>query len=145
MSAEFGYYPIPPYMEVSALPAIALLSLLAMLLVLLAGSYFRAGMVRYLAHATRFEGEDDTGRIDVVFQVAVTGGSLFKLQLGNFCIRVLSLGLLTPWARLRSARYFTSRLHVSPVSGFVGVAQSSLSAPTRGEGLAEITGIEIGL
>ena len=75
-----------------------------------------------------------------------TTGGLFKLYFVNTFAIILSLGLLVPWAAIRSARYKLERitLHAaSGLAGFLAAAQENVGAV--GDEAGELLGFDFGL
>ncbi len=71
---------------------------------------------------------------------------LFKLHLLNSLAIIFTLGLMVPWAAIRTARYELQGLSIGPidaVDGFVAAAQEQVSA-TGGEA-GELLGFDFGL
>lgn len=75
-----------------------------------------------------------------------TTGGLFWLYLVNALAVVFSVGLLTPWAAIRSARYKLERIALQPadaISGFVASSEAQVAA--LGEEAGELLGFDFGL
>ena len=92
-------------------------------------AWYRAGQIRHFARSTRFNGAP--------FRSTVTAPGLVKLAFGNFFITMLSLGMLSPIAQARTARYLVENLgmesHVEPEA----IKPGSYQHTTTGEGLAQ--------
>lgn len=93
-------------------------------------AWYRAGFLRQLAAHTRFDG--------VGFGLEATTGSLMRLALGNFLISVLSLGILRPWAALRTFRYGCAHLRMTAEPDWERVHQGAAARLRTGEGLAAV-------
>ncbi len=73
-------------------------------------------------------------------------GKLLWLYLSNSVAILLSLGLLIPWAMIRSARYrveCTALVTDQPLDNFIRVQQNQISA--TGEELSDLMDVEFGL
>jgi uncharacterized membrane protein YjgN (DUF898 family) len=71
---------------------------------------------------------------------------LFKLHFLNSLAIILTVGLLVPWAAIRTARYQLQGLSLRPagqIGGFVAAAQEQVGA--AGDEAAEFLGFELGL
>lgn len=93
-------------------------------------AWYRAGFLRELAAHTRFDG--------IGFSLEATTGSLIRLALGNWFISLLSLGILRPWAALRTFRYACNTLRIEQEPDWERVHQGALAASRTGEGLAAV-------
>ena len=92
-------------------------------------AWYRAGMMNHFAAHTTFEGARFKGH--------ATAGSLIWLTVSNYLLTLLSLGLLTPLAQARAARYFIERLSIEGTAPLAAIAQRSADELKRGEGLAQ--------
>ena len=80
------------------------------------------------------------------FACAWETGGLFKLNFVNSLAVIFSLGLLGPWAAVRTARYQLERISVVPASefsAFVAAEQQQVSA--TGDEAADLLGFDFGL
>jgi uncharacterized membrane protein YjgN (DUF898 family) len=71
---------------------------------------------------------------------------LFKLHLLNSLAIIFTLGLMVPWAAIRTARYQLQGLslwHAGEIDGFVAAAQEQVSA--TGDEAGELLGFDFGL
>lgn len=93
-------------------------------------AWYRAGFLRQLAAHTRFDG--------IPFALHATTGGLVRLALGNMLIGLLSLGILRPWAALRTFRYACRHLRISGEPDWQRVRQDSTALSRTGEGLAAV-------
>lgn len=109
------------------LPALALA---AVLILALPWAWYRAAFYRNLAAGLGFEG----GR----FAADPGAWSLLRLVAGNMIISLFSLGILRPWAALRTFRYTCRILAVEGEPDFAKVAQGADAGPQRGEGLVAV-------
>lgn len=118
-----------PKMSSEGITMMILLFLVAYLLYAIASAWYRAGMFNHFARHTHFEGASFAGN--------VTAGGLIWLAVSNFFITVLSLGLLTPVAQARTARYLVEHLQITGTVPFAEIAQSLQAESKMGEGLAQ--------
>lgn len=93
-------------------------------------AWYRAGFLRELAAHTRFDG--------IAFALEATTGSLVKLALGNFFVSLLSLGILRPWAALRTFRFGCTHLRMAGEPDWERVHQGAAIRLRTGEGLAAV-------
>ena len=87
-----------------------------------------------------------TGIAGVRFDCGWTTRGLFGLYLGNALAVLFSLGLLTPWAAIRTARYKLERITLQPAEGLDGIlaaAQEDVAAV--GDEAGELLGFDFGL
>jgi uncharacterized membrane protein YjgN (DUF898 family) len=107
--------------------AAAPLALLVPLLLLL-GLWYQARTLRFYAENLHLE--------SLSFAASkVTGGAIFWLLLGNFLIKVVSLGLLYPITVQRTMRFWCSRIELNGPIDFTRITQAE-RGPRTGEGLA---------
>lgn len=92
-------------------------------------AWYRAGQLNHFAAHTRLDG--------LSFRASVSAGGLIWLTVGNLLLVVLSLGLLSPVAQVRSARYFVENLAIDGATELAALHPSGDLAITRGEGLAQ--------
>ena len=88
----------------------------------------------------------NTALADVRFDCAWTAGGLFKLYLVNGLGILFSVGLLAPWAAVRTARYKLGGIALHPagrLGGFLAAAQDQVSAV--GDETGELLGFDFGL
>ena len=71
------------------------------------------------------------------FTLDTSTASLFVLLFGNFLISTATLGLASPFAQLRFARYFCRRLTIAGTLDVEAIRQSAARQPSIGEGLAD--------
>lgn len=117
--------------EALAGTAFALMLFAAAILILaLPWAWYRAGFYRNLAAGTSFEG----GR----FAATLGAWSLMRLVAGNMAILLFSLGVLRPWASLRTFRYACAHLEVEGEPDFARVHASTAAVPGMGEGLISV-------
>lgn len=105
-------------------------TLWAVVTVALPFAWYRAGFLRQLAAHTRFAG--------IGFSLDTTTGSLVRLALGNLLIGILSLGMLRPWAALRTFRYACAHLRPDGQPDWARVHQAGAPGTRMGEGLAAV-------
>lgn len=96
-------------------------------------AWYRARMMNHFAAHTSFE--------HVQFAGTATGRSLIWLALTNTLMVVFTLGLLSPVAQARSARYFVERLRMSGSASLEQILQGA-AHEGRGEGLAQAFDID---
>jgi uncharacterized membrane protein YjgN (DUF898 family) len=53
---------------------------------------------------------DPSGAVDRPFRFTGRAGEFFRIWIVNLCLSVLTLGLYTPWAKVRTRRYFYADL-----------------------------------
>ncbi len=108
------------------------------LFVTLAKLYIRARLFNYVWNHTLL----DQHR----FRATVTCRRLVKIQLVNLLAIVGTLGLATPWAMVRKARYLLSCLEFVPAKSLDTVEAFGRSESSAvGEAAADFFGIDIGL
>jgi uncharacterized membrane protein YjgN (DUF898 family) len=86
------------------------------------------------------------GSSEIRFDCRWTTGGLFGLYFGNALGVLLSLGLLVPWAAIRSARYKLERITLQSPQGpasFLAAAQQDIGAV--GDEAGELLGFDFGL
>jgi uncharacterized membrane protein YjgN (DUF898 family) len=93
-------------------------------------AWYRAAFFRELAAHTRFDG--------IGFALEATTGGLIRLALGNWFISVLSLGILRPWAAVRTFRYACNHLRMEAEPNWERVHQNQAELARTGEGLAAV-------
>ncbi len=113
----------------------AIAALLAALVV--AGAYFRVRLHNLVWNELRLGPHR--------FRSHQTLASFLALQLGNLVATVATVGLLRPWALVRSARYRAGRLELVPGAGLdefvIGAAGASSAAADE---IAELFGFDVG-
>lgn len=92
-------------------------------------AWYRACQINHFAAHTHIDG--------ATFRSTVSAGGLIWLTVSNFLIVLLSLGVLSPLAQVRSARYFVEHLSIDGTVDLAGIAQSPDQGITNGEGLAQ--------
>ena len=125
--------PTAPVMRPSSLALLIVMLygivLIAALLFAVLSAWYRAGMMNHFAAHTTFE--------DARFSGHATAGSLIWLTVSNYALTLMTLGLLSPVAQARSARYFIERLSIEGTAPLGQIAQRSADELQRGEGLAQ--------
>ena len=91
--------------------------------------WYGARKTRYYWSRTTFQG--------IPFRSTVTGGKLFLLRLGNFLLRVLTLGLASPSAAVRNSRFLCNYLVLSDTPDLATVTQDYDAATAIGEGFSD--------
>ena len=82
----------------------------------------------------------------VSFVSTLRARELFLLYLGNILVILFTLGLATPWASIRNARYRTSKTSVSTTASLdTFTAEAGRDVSATGEAVSEMFDIDIGL
>ena len=102
-------------------------------IILLVFCWYKAREISLIARSTRFEG--------LTFTLDASTLSLLYLVLGNFLIKILTLGLGLPFAQLRTFRYVCGRLNGIGSIDFESIIQAADRGPHVGEGLADVLDI----
>lgn len=97
-------------------------------------AFYRAGMMNHFAAHTTYEG--------LRFSATATTGSLIWLTISNLLIVLFTLGLLSPLAQARAARYFVTRLAIDGEAPLGAITQGAQDAAKRGEGLAQVFDVD---
>lgn len=126
-----------------------------MFLLFLAGTVVTVGIAAlplYLLFAAYRDGAvarltwNSTALAGMQFSCSWTTGGLFKLYFLNALGIIFSLGLLAPWAAIRTARYQMERLSLNTpeeLDGFAAATQQPISA--TGDEAGEFLGFDFGL
>jgi uncharacterized membrane protein YjgN (DUF898 family) len=107
--------------------------IVGLLLYAIVSAWYRAQTMNHFAAHTTFEGAR--------FTASATGSSLVGLTITNLLMVICTLGLLSPLAQARSARYFIQRLRIDGSADLDQVLQGAASTG-RGEGLAQAFDID---
>lgn len=99
------------------------------LIAAIVGAWYHAGQFNHFADNTHYERASFSGTMGA--------GGLIWLTVTNVLIVVLTLGLLTPIAQARAARFMVENLKLDGTVPLAEIAQSAEQGPTRGEGLAQ--------
>lgn len=91
---------------------------------------YRAAFYTNLAAGTSFDGHR--------FSIGVRTWTLVRLGLGNMLISLFSLGLLRPWAALRTFRFACGAIVVDGMPDFAAIHQTADTGPASGEGLISV-------
>ncbi len=113
----------PPPIDPSAMGMIGLLFLIAVPLALIGTFYFRSRMFNYLWNHTEIAGHR--------FAASMRARDLFLLQLVNAIVTALTLGLLHPWAAIRTAKFQLESVLVLPagnIDAFVAGSEPPVGA-----------------
>ena len=110
-------------------PAIMILPVVMVLYWMLAWAWYRAREIRHFTFCTRYA--------DLSFGLEASGWSLIRLALGNLLIVLLTLGFGGPFTQMRVFRYACDRMTIQGSIDVDAIVQSSASAPSFGEGLAD--------
>ena len=88
----------------------------------------------------------NTRLVDIQFGCGWTTGGLFKLYFVNSLAIIVSLGLLVPWAAIRSARYKLERITLQSASGLEGfLAAVEEKVGAVGDEAGDMLGFDFGL
>ncbi len=109
---------------------ILILALAAVLILALPWAWYRAGFYRKLAAGIEFGGSR--------FSADTGAWRIMRLVAGNMVISLFSLGILRPWASLRTFRYGCSIIGVEGEPDFAAVHRSGEGGPKTGEGLVAV-------
>jgi uncharacterized membrane protein YjgN (DUF898 family) len=107
-----------------------ILALASVLILALPWAWYRAGFYRKLAAGIEFEGSR--------FSADTGAWRIMRLVAGNMVISMFSLGILRPWASLRTFRYGCSIIGVEGEPDFAAVHRSGEAGPKSGEGLVAV-------
>jgi uncharacterized membrane protein YjgN (DUF898 family) len=113
----------PPAIDPAAMGLIGLLFLAAIPLAIVGTFYFRSRMFNYLWNHTEIAGHR--------FAATMRARDLFLLHLVNSLVTTFTLGLLHPWAAIRTAKFQIESVLVLPAGGidtFVAEAQPAVGA-----------------
>ncbi|MBI3447155.1 MAG: DUF898 domain-containing protein [Magnetospirillum sp.] len=109
---------------------VVILLMVSVIVLALPWAWYRAGFYRRLAGGLSFQG----ARFAADFRTA----RLIRLVVGNMLISLFSLGILRPWAALRTFRYACSAIQVEGVPDFDAIHQNTETGPKAGEGLISV-------
>jgi uncharacterized membrane protein YjgN (DUF898 family) len=88
----------------------------------------------------------NTRLFNIQFGCNWTTGGLFKLYFVNSLAIIFSVGLLVPWAAIRSARYKLERITLQSASGLDGfLADAQENVGAVGDEAGELLGFDFGL
>lgn len=104
--------------------------LLGVLVIGPAFAWYMAGVLKRLAATTRLDGH--------AFAFDVKIRSLIWLGMGNWLLTVLSLGILQPWAALRTFRFGCTHLAIAGQPNFAAIHQGEAVRSRTGEGLVAV-------
>lgn len=99
--------------------------------------WYRASFTRMKYNALRFG--------DVRFHCTITGWRLFRQQMGNFFILLLTLGLGYPIVKIRRQRFFSRYFRIYGDLQNLNVQQATGEKDKWGEGLGSMFDLEVGL
>ncbi|MFL9610562.1 YjgN family protein [Methylobacillus sp. Pita2] len=118
--------------------AIVPLIFIYLLILTICGAFLRARLLNLVWSGTRVE--------HVGFSANLRSRDLVWLYATNLLLIVLSLGLLTPWAQIRTMRYHAERLSLvgeTDFAHFVGEKKAEVKA--AGEEIGEMFDVELAL
>ncbi len=117
-------------------------ALLSYGVVLFAASFFQ--MYLYAWTTNYCLGHSELG--EVRFESTLSGGRLFWIRVSNIIAIVFSVGLLTPWAKVRRMKYVADNLFVITSRDLSDFASAStVEQSSYGDAATEYLGFEIGL
>lgn len=79
------------------------------------------------------------------FASSLSATRMVWITISNAVVVIITLGLMTPWAQIRKARYIAQSSHVVPngnLDEFIGNKEAQQSA--LGEAYVDIEGIDVG-
>jgi uncharacterized membrane protein YjgN (DUF898 family) len=83
---------------------------------------------------------------DLRFESTLSGGKLFWIRISNIAAIVFSMGLLTPWAKVRRMRYLAENLSVVSTQDLENFTSAvAPDAASYGDAAADFFDLEIGL
>jgi uncharacterized membrane protein YjgN (DUF898 family) len=112
-----------------AIATVAIIAIVALILFSIFNAWYRASQMRHFAEHTHFDG--------VSFKSTVTAGGLIWIAVSNLVIVIGTLGLLTPIAQARAARYMIDNLEITGMVRLGEIAQGAEQNIRLGEGLAQ--------
>lgn len=80
------------------------------------------------------------------FQSTVSVWAYLWIVASNACVTVITLGLMSPWAQVRIARYLAEHTKILPngdLDGFIGTIEADRSA--FGDAYVDIEGLDVGI
>lgn len=92
-------------------------------------AWYRAKMINHFAAHTSLEG--------ATLCTSASAGSLVWLTVSNYLLTLLTFGILTPVAQVRSARYLITRTTLQGDLPLAEIEQRAADSLRRGEGLAQ--------
>jgi uncharacterized membrane protein YjgN (DUF898 family) len=108
---------------------VVVIALMTLLLYSIISAWYRAGVMNHFAAHTHFEGAS--------FRGTATAGGLIWLAVSNFCLTVFTLGILSPLAQVRTARYTAQNTVLEGAIPLAAIGQRAASGGKTGEGLAQ--------
>ncbi len=126
--------------ELSDMPAfsagLSLIPLIVLIAIIAMSFHYQARFARFRAGSTRLG--------EIGFSAPeLNGWKLFGLMAGNYVLKLLSLGLLTPLAMQRTMRFWTRHTQLEGQIDPARIAQAE-RGPGTGEGLAGFFDIDMG-
>jgi len=117
---------------------------LSLIVVPLAAGVFAWAIAAFLADKRRFFWNHT--RLDGArFDCTVTAGGLLKLYLVNGLLLAVTLGLATPWVKVRNARYACTHLALAGPLDLAAIRQNAMDARATGEALSGLLGGDLDL
>jgi uncharacterized membrane protein YjgN (DUF898 family) len=119
-------------------PAVSAVGILAVVAIYIGlgimAAWYQAAVINHFAAHTTYEGAR--------FRGSATAWSLIWLVISNMLLVTFTLGLLTPVAQARSARYMVDRLDIDGAVPLAEIAQRAQDPMRRGEGLAQVFDVD---
>ncbi len=134
-SPEFGAVPgqpTPPSPMLAVVVGLVVVAIYLIFGVMIA--WYQAAILNHFAAHTFYEG--------ATFRGNATASSLIWLVISNLLIMTFTLGLLSPVAQARSARYLVERLSIDGAVPLAEIAQRAEDPMRRGEGLAQVFDVD---
>lgn len=122
---------LPQALEIAVITGGGILGLIVYLTI---SAWYHAKQIKTFASGTHYAGAS--------FKSTVTARGLLWMQLSNLLLIVSTLGLLTPIAQARAARYTFENLSIDGHVDLADILQNANTTATRGEGLAQIFDID---
>ena len=116
----------------------------ALLLPLAAGALVIGVWIKFAAEK-RCYFWDHTELEGATLRCSVTPGALARLYLANAVLLLMTLGLATPWVKVRNARFTCETLALDGPIDIDAIAQDAQAAPSTGEGLATFFDTDVGI
>jgi uncharacterized membrane protein YjgN (DUF898 family) len=119
----------PPNFSLAEIGIMVGAALGAIVFLSIVGSWYSARTMNHFAAHTHYEGARFAG--------TATAGGLIWIGLSNFLLVIFSLGILTPIAQARMARYQVDNLKILGAVPLAAIAQGAAKSGSAGEGLAQ--------
>jgi uncharacterized membrane protein YjgN (DUF898 family) len=127
------------FLKGSVMVALGLLYLVFLLSSFIVVAYFQAQVRQYVFGNTLLNSK-------VSFSSSLTTTSLAWLMMSNFILVIMTLGLATPWAKVRRVKLVLNRTLVDVESGFDGyITQQKGQQSALGEQIGDAFDVDIGV